>query len=141
MAAMQWGIPTEHARRKCKKKLYWASQELHKRFQDWDGSLWIKMETEHLKDVEMLDLLYNNYSKYHPYVMKEETEIQILRRIKCLIEESADQAGRQRVLAAMAQFNHNIQDELPARVPEEEDVISSGSGDEEWEAGIDTTTK
>ena len=91
--------------------------------------------------MDVLDLLYTNYGKYHPYVMSEQREIQILRGIKCSIEKSGDQVGRQRQLAAMVQFRGNIRDELPARVPGGDDpgVISSGSGEEEWEDGIDTT--
>ena len=75
--------------------------------------------------------------------MNAQTELQILRRIKCFIEDMADEMGQQRLSVAMAQFSHNIEDELPARVPGEEDpeVISSGSGDEAWEGGFDTTTE
>ena len=83
--------------------------------------------------------------------MNARTELQILRKIKRLIEGEASRMAQQRMSVAMALGSHNIEDELPARVPGNEDpeVISSESGDEEWEGGdakpagsstIDTTT-
>ena len=62
MASMKWGIPIENARPKQKRQLLRLAQKLHAHFEDWDGSLWICMVTEHMKTVQLLDLLSDNIS-------------------------------------------------------------------------------
>ena len=93
--------------------------------------------------MQLLILLFQCWDAYHPFVLSERTETQKIYMIKHMIEDKASQIAHQRMSEAMALGRHNIADELPARVPRKEDpeVISSGSGDESWEGGFDTTTK
>ena len=124
-------------------KLTEEQETIQKRFNDYDGSLWIHIQEEQLTEVQLLILLYQFWDEYHPFVLSERTETQKIYMIKHKIEEEVSQIAHQRLSEAMALGSLNIADELPARVPRKEDpeVISSGSGDESWEGGFDTATE
>ena len=83
-------------------KLKETQGELQKRFNDYDGSLWINIQEEQLTDVQLLILLYQFWDEYHPFVLSERTETQKNYMIKHKIEEEVSQIAHQRLSEAIA---------------------------------------
>ena len=106
---------------------------------DVDGSLWIWVQLEHFSDLELMGLLLALWKLHHPYVYTAKQQLKELGRIRSTIEYISSQISLQHHVTSIMQAEangSNINDELPAQIPAEDDecVEELGSESDEWQS-------